>query len=46
MSGNQHILITDSSLKELVNAHPEGVLATMRLSSGSGNYPNFISMLA
>ena len=39
-SNNQHILITDSGLKNLVNAHPEGVLATMRLSSGSGNYPN------
>ncbi len=37
---NQHILVTDSGLKNLVNSHPEGVLATMRLSSGSGNYPN------
>jgi len=37
-SGNQHILITDPStgLQSMVDEHPYGVLATMRLTSGTG----------
>ncbi len=42
-SGNQHILITDPSagLQSMVDEHPYGVLATIRLTSGKGtnNFP-------
>jgi uncharacterized repeat protein (TIGR02543 family) len=41
-SENQHILVTDpsSGLQDLINDHPYGVLATINLSTGSGDYPN------